>query len=51
LLKLVGNFLSDFLLSRIRDDAVGVGAYARALLALEGLGQWDQARVMNIMNT
>jgi hypothetical protein len=38
-------------LSRIVDDVEGIGAGARALSALEELGQWDQAKAAKVMST
>jgi DNA repair/transcription protein MET18/MMS19 len=48
---LLGNLLSEFVLSRITDDAEGIGSCAKALLALEELGQWDQSRAAKVMMT
>jgi DNA repair/transcription protein MET18/MMS19 len=47
----VGNLLSEFVLSRMADDNEGIGAGARALSALEELGQWDQTRAAKVMST
>lgn len=45
-----GNLLCDFILSRI-EDSEGLGSCARALLALEELGKWDNEKVIKIMDT
>jgi DNA repair/transcription protein MET18/MMS19 len=42
-----GNLLCDFTLSRT-EDTEGLGSCARALLALEELGKWDDIRVVGI---
>ena len=47
----IGNLLTSFILSRITDDTVGLGACAKGLLSLEQLGKWDNERVVEIMNT
>jgi hypothetical protein len=47
----LGNLLCDFVLSRISGDTEGIGASAKALLALEERGQWDQTRAAEIMTT
>ncbi|KAF2786351.1 MMS19 nucleotide excision repair protein-like protein [Melanomma pulvis-pyrius CBS 109.77] len=44
------NLLCDFILSRI-EDSEGLGSCARALLALEELGKWDNEKVVKIMDT
>ncbi|KAF2807067.1 MMS19 nucleotide excision repair protein-like protein [Mytilinidion resinicola] len=38
------NLLCDFVLSRIADDGNGLGACAKALMALEERGKWDDER-------
>ncbi|QDS68336.1 hypothetical protein FKW77_010702 [Venturia effusa] len=43
------NLLCDFVLGRVSGDTEGIGACAKALLALESLGQWDQNRAAEIM--
>lgn len=43
--------LCDFVLSRIQDDTEGIGSCARALMALEERGKWDQETVQSIMKT
>lgn len=45
------RLLCDFMLGRIEGDSVGIGSYAKALLALEGLGKWDQATAQKVMRT
>jgi DNA repair/transcription protein MET18/MMS19 len=50
-LILPGNLLCDFVLSRISGDTEGIGASAKALLALEERGQWDQSRAAEVMTT
>ncbi|CBX95733.1 hypothetical protein IAQ61_004566 [Plenodomus lingam] len=42
------NLLCDFTLSRTEDNE-GLGSCAKALLALEELGKWDDERVVAIM--
>lgn len=42
------NLLCDFILSRT-EDSEGLGSCAKALLALEELGKWDDARVVSIV--
>ena len=42
------NLLCDFVLSRT-EDSEGLGSCAKALLALEELGKWDDARVVSIV--
>ncbi|PSN63020.1 ARM repeat-containing protein [Corynespora cassiicola Philippines] len=44
------NLLCDFVLSRI-EDSDGLGSCAKALLALEERGKWDNDRVNNIMES
>ncbi|KAK3670564.1 hypothetical protein LTR78_009532 [Recurvomyces mirabilis] len=39
------HLLCDFLLGRLEGDVEGVGATARALIALETLGKWDSETV------
>jgi hypothetical protein len=46
-----GSVLCDFVLGRIEGDAVGMGADAKALLGLEELGKWDEARASQVMTT
>ncbi|KAK5130895.1 hypothetical protein LTR08_001558 [Meristemomyces frigidus] len=45
------RLLCDFILGRIEGDLEGVGASARALVALEGLGKWDVETVQRVMRT
>lgn len=47
---MIGNLLCDFTLSRT-DDTEGLGSCAKALLALEELGRWDETRVVGIIET
>lgn len=42
------NLLCDFVLSRT-EDSEGLGSCAKALLALETLGKWDDGRVVSIV--
>ncbi|KAH8732914.1 MMS19 nucleotide excision repair protein-like protein [Phaeosphaeriaceae sp. PMI808] len=42
------NLLCDFTLSRT-EDSEGLGSCAKALLALEELGKWDDVRVIGII--
>ncbi|KAJ4406667.1 hypothetical protein N0V91_004357 [Didymella pomorum] len=42
------NLLTDFVLSRT-EDSEGLGSCAKALLALEELGKWDDGRVVAIV--
>lgn len=44
------NLLCDFTLSRTEDNE-GLGSCAKALLALEELGKWDDQRVVDIVET
>ncbi|KAJ4345525.1 uncharacterized protein N0V89_011658 [Didymosphaeria variabile] len=44
------NLLCDFILSRT-EDGEGIGSCAKALLALEERGKWDNGRVQDIMET
>jgi DNA repair/transcription protein MET18/MMS19 len=44
------NLLCDFTLSRTEDNE-GLGSCAKALLALEELGKWDDQRVVSIVET
>lgn len=45
------RLLCDFMLGRIEGDNVGIGSYAKALLALQELGRWDQATAQKVMTT
>lgn len=45
------SLLCDFCLSRIEDDNEGTGHCARALMALEERGKWDQDTARRIMTT
>lgn len=45
------NLLCGFILTRVTDDTEGAGYCARALLALEKLGKWDQDTAASIANT
>jgi DNA repair/transcription protein MET18/MMS19 len=42
------NLLCDFVISRT-EDSEGIGSCARALLALEELGKWDDERVVSML--
>lgn len=42
------NLLCDFVLSRT-EDSEGLGSCAKALLALDELGKWDDGRVVSIV--
>lgn len=44
------NLLCGFILSRIQDDTEGTGLCAKALMALEERGKWDQDTVQNVTN-
>lgn len=46
-----GELINDFVLSRITNGAEGLGHCARALLALEKLGSFDDERVGKIIDT
>lgn len=48
--KVSGNLLCDFTLSRT-EDTEGLGSCAKALMALEELGKWDDTRVVGIIET
>ncbi|KAF2147688.1 ARM repeat-containing protein [Myriangium duriaei CBS 260.36] len=43
--------LTEFILSRIRDDNEGVASCAKALMALERMGKWDTGTVRKIIDT
>lgn len=45
------SLLTDFILSRIRDDSDGTAACAKALVALERLGKWDSESVGKVVST
>ncbi|KAK4506969.1 hypothetical protein PRZ48_000703 [Zasmidium cellare] len=45
------RLLVDFILGRLEGDVEGVGASARALLALESLGKWDSETAQKVMRT
>jgi len=45
------SLLCDFVLSRLQNDSEGIGSCARALMALEERGKWDQETATNIMTT
>ncbi|KAK4634572.1 MMS19 nucleotide excision repair [Fulvia fulva] len=45
------RLLCDFVLGRIEGDVEGIGASARALLALEERGKWDAETAQNVMRT
>ncbi|EMF17640.1 ARM repeat-containing protein [Sphaerulina musiva SO2202] len=45
------RLLTDFILGRIPGDVAGIGASARALLALEERGKWDTETVQKVMRT
>lgn len=44
------NLLCDFVVSRT-EDSEGIGSCAKALLALEELGKWDDERVVAILES
>ncbi|KAJ4988084.1 hypothetical protein SVAN01_06496 [Stagonosporopsis vannaccii] len=44
------NLLCDFVVSRT-EDSEGIGSCAKALLALEELGKWDDKRVVTIVES
>lgn len=44
------NLLCDFVLSRL-EDTEGIGSCAKALMALEQLGKWDNERAATVMQT
>ncbi|TKA29374.1 hypothetical protein B0A54_16882 [Friedmanniomyces endolithicus] len=43
------RLLCDFILGRLEGDTEGVGASARALIALEGLGKWDTPTAQKVL--
>ncbi|KAK1089719.1 hypothetical protein LTR48_000005 [Friedmanniomyces endolithicus] len=43
------RLLCDFILGRLEGDTEGVGASARALVALEGLGKWDTPTAQKVL--
>ncbi|CAK3890213.1 MMS19 nucleotide excision repair [Lecanosticta acicola] len=45
------RLLCDFILGRIEGDLEGVGASARALLALEERGKWDSETAQRVVRT
>ncbi|KAI7343964.1 MMS19 nucleotide excision repair protein-like protein [Hortaea werneckii] len=45
------RLLGDFILGRIEGDTEGIGASARALLSLEGLGKWDAETAQKVLTT
>ena len=45
------RLLTDFVLGRIDGDVEGIGASARALLALEERGKWDGETAQRVMRT
>ncbi|KAK4560644.1 hypothetical protein LTR86_005222 [Recurvomyces mirabilis] len=45
------RLLCDFLLARLEGDVEGVGATARALIALETLGKWDSETAQKVMRS
>lgn len=45
------KLLCDFVLGRIEGDLEGIGASARALLALEERGKWDSETAQKVMET
>ena len=45
------RLLCDFILGRLEGDTEGVGASARALLALERRGKWDSDTAQRVMRT
>lgn len=45
------RLLCDFILGRLEGDIEGVGASARALLALESHGKWDRETAQKVMRT
>lgn len=45
------SLLCGFILSRVADDSEGTGFCAKALIALEQLGKWDQDTAASIADT
>lgn len=45
------RLLADFILGRLQGDVEGIGASARALIALESLGKWDAETAQKVMRT
>ena len=45
------KLLCDFILGRVEGDIEGIGASARALLALEERGEWDSETAQKVMQT
>lgn len=45
------RLLCDFILGRLEGDLEGIGASARALIALEERGKWDAATARKVMRT
>lgn len=45
------KLLCDFILGRIEGDVEGIGASARALVALEERGKWDSETAQKVMQT
>lgn len=45
------RLLSDFILGRLEGDVEGIGASARALMALEERGKWDDETVQRVVRT
>lgn len=45
------KLLCDFILGRIEGDLEGIGASARALMALEERGKWDSETAKRVMQT
>ncbi|KAK3659002.1 hypothetical protein LTR56_001439 [Elasticomyces elasticus] len=43
------KLLCDFILGRLEGDLEGVGASARALIALENLGKWDKTTAQKVI--
>jgi DNA repair/transcription protein MET18/MMS19 len=45
------RLLCDFILGRLEGDTEGVGASAKALVALESLGKWDTETAQKVVRT
>jgi len=45
------SLLCDFILSRIQDDSEAIASCAKALIALEERGKWDQDTATKITTT
>ena len=42
------KLLRDFVLARVESDSEGIGSAARSLIALEGLGKWDEETAQSV---